>query len=229
MIKTHKLKIYPNATMRRVIENLSDYRRYCWNQGLATWNEQYEASLLLEEKKSRPNNRKVRDELVNTKADWQFGYSARVLQLAVDDLSKAWKNYFNPKMPHHERPKFKSKKIARQMFKTDRAKIVGGKLRLDKPLKHQGAWFDIRLAEKPRFEGKLKTATVVVEADGYYVSLNFEVNAEVMEPKPIQTFTAVDANIGKFITKLLMAIKNKKHYLSHWLIFINALHTTNAC
>jgi putative transposase len=198
MIKTHKIKIYPNATMRRVIENLFDYRRYCWNQGLATWNDMYDASLLLEDKKSRPNNRMVRDELVHNKADWQFGYSARLLQLTVDDLSKAWKYYFNPKMPHHERPKFKSKKTTRQTFKTDRAKIVGNKLRLDKPHEHQGAWFDIRLAEKPRFEGELKMATVSLEADGYYVSLNVEVNEEVIEPKTVRTFTAVDANIGKF-------------------------------
>jgi putative transposase len=198
MIKTHKIKIYPNATMRRVIESHFDYRRYCWNQALATWNDMYDASLLLEDKKSQPNNRKVRDELVRNKEDWQYCYSARLLQLTVDDLSKAWKNYFNPKLPNHDRPKFKSKKAARKTFKTDRAKIVSGKLRLDKPHEHQGAWFDIRLAEKPRFEGKLKMATVAMEADGYYVSLNFEVAEEVFEPKPVQTFTAVDANIGKF-------------------------------
>lgn len=88
MIKTHKVKIYPNATMRKVIKTLFDYRRYCYNQALEIWNEMYDESILMEDKSLRPNEYKVRNELVNNKQDWQYDLSARVLQQAVDDLTK---------------------------------------------------------------------------------------------------------------------------------------------
>ena len=70
MIKTQKVRLYPNRTMKKVLDDLCDYRRYCWNQGLALWNDMYDASLILEDKKLLPNERKVRDELVADKADW---------------------------------------------------------------------------------------------------------------------------------------------------------------
>ena len=196
MIKTHKIKLYPNATMRRELERLFNYHRFCWNQALETWNVMYDASLLMADKTLRPNERKVRDELVWNKADWQYEQSARVLQLAVNDLSKAWKNYFNPKMPDHGKPNWKSKKRSRKTFKTDRAQLLNGKLRLDKP-RGAGAWYDIKLAEQPHWQGELKQVCVVQAADGYYASFSIEVQTSV-EKRPVLTVTGVDANIGKF-------------------------------
>ena len=89
MLRTQKVKLCPNRTMQKVLDDLCDYRRYCWNQGLALWNDMYNASVILADKKQRPNERKVRDELVANKADWQFQLSARCLQLAISDLGKA--------------------------------------------------------------------------------------------------------------------------------------------
>ncbi|WP_225417140.1 helix-turn-helix domain-containing protein, partial [Limosilactobacillus reuteri] len=94
MIRTQKVRLYPNSTMKKALDELCDYRRFCWNQGLALWNEMYDASLLLDDKKLRPSERKVRDEMVHNKQDWQYQLSARTLQLAISDLGKAWKNFF---------------------------------------------------------------------------------------------------------------------------------------
>ena len=101
-----QVRLYPNKTMQTVLDSLCDYRRYCWNQGLEPWNTMYEARLIglpielrakikasltdktiqfsEEEQALRalfpaPAERKVRDELVAQKADWQFEFSARVL------------------------------------------------------------------------------------------------------------------------------------------------------
>ena len=133
MLRAQKVRLYPNEVMKQVLDDLCDYRRYCWNQGLALWNDMYDASLVLDDKKLRPSERKVRDELVANKEDWQYQLSARCLQLAISDLGKAWQNFFKKSLPDWGKPKFKSKKTARQGFKTDRAQIVNGKLRLDKP------------------------------------------------------------------------------------------------
>ena len=124
MIRTQKVRLYPNKTMQKVIDQLCDYRRYCWNQGLALWHDMYDASLILEDKKLRPNERKVRNELVANKADWQYQLSSRCLQLAISDLGKAWENFFNKAQPDWGKPTFKLKKAPRQGFKTDRAKML---------------------------------------------------------------------------------------------------------
>lgn len=36
-----KVTLYPNHTMANVIDNLCNYRRYCWNHGLELWNDLY--------------------------------------------------------------------------------------------------------------------------------------------------------------------------------------------
>lgn len=83
--------------MKQWIHELFAYRRWCWNYGLGLWNDFYEESLIFEDKTLRPNGNKVRDFMVSTKHDWQYLYSSRVLQIAIIDLEKAWKNFFNPK------------------------------------------------------------------------------------------------------------------------------------
>ena len=195
MIRTQKVRLYPNKTMKKVIDDLCDYRRYCWNQGLALWNDMYDSSLILEDKKLKPSERKVRDELVTNKEDWQYQLSARCLQLAISDLGKAWSNFFNRAMSDWGKPKFKSKKAPRQGFKTDRAKIVNGRLRLDKPLGIK-VWYDIKFKRAKALDGDLKVVSIYRENDKYWASLPFEV--EITKKDKSSNKTAVDINVGHF-------------------------------
>ena len=195
MIRVQKVRLYPNQSMKKVLDDLCDYRRYCWNQGLSLWNDMYDSSLILDDKKLRPSERKVRKELVANKADWQYQLSSRCLQLASSDLGKAWKNFFNKAQPDWGKPKFKSKKDPRQGFKTDRAKVINGKLRLDKP---HGVkeWYDIRFKGAKSLEGDLKVVSVYRENDKYWASLPFEV--EIAKRDKTGNKTAVDVNVGHF-------------------------------
>lgn len=195
MIRTQKVRLYPNKTMKKVIDDLCDYRRYCWNQGLALWNDMYDSSLILEDKKLKPSERKIRDELVTNKEDWQYQLSARCLQLAISDLGKAWSNFFNRAMSDWGKPKFKSKKAPRQGFKTDRAKIVNGRLRLDKPLGIK-VWYDIKFKGAKALDGDLKVVSIYRENDKYWASLPFEV--EITKKDKTSNKTAVDINVGHF-------------------------------
>lgn len=188
------MRLYPNQTMKKVIDDLCDYRRYCWNRGLALWNDMYDSSLVLDDKKLKPSKRKVRDELVANKEDWQYQLSARCLQLAISDLGKAWSNFFNKAMPDWGKPKFKSKKASRQGFKTDRAKIINGKLRLDKP--RGKTWYDIKFKGAKSLAGDLKVVSVYRENGKYWASLPFEV--EIAKKNKTSNKTAVDINVGHF-------------------------------
>ena len=184
--------------MLKVINDLFNYRRYCWNQALGIWNDMYDESVILSDKTLRPNNYKVRNELVANKQDWQYHLSARVLQNSVSDLNKAWKNFFNPQMPDHARPRFKSKKNYKPTFTTDRARVINRKLVLDKPKGiDKVTWYPIKLRESVRFTGKLQLCTITEKADGLYASLVFDTNVVKLLPTK-QDIAGVDVNVKRF-------------------------------
>lgn len=194
MIKAQVVELKPNKTMQQELDKLCDYRRYCWNQALATWQDMYEARTLDKDNNPSPNERRIRDELVDNKADWQFALSARCLQLAVKDLANAWKNFFDKAQPDWGKPHFKSKKAPRQGFKTDRAKVVNGKLRLDKP-RCIKTWFDIPTYEALKMK-QIKVASVFRERGHYYAALSYE-EETLVKPRTGRK-TAVDVNVGHF-------------------------------
>lgn len=194
--KTQLVRLCPNQIMTKQLVALCDYRRYCWNQGLATWNDMYEANTINPIDNPKPNQYRVRNELVANKEDWQDKLSARCLQLAFKDLAQAWQNFFDKAQPDWGKPQFKSKRAARQGFKTDRAKIINGKLRLDLPrgvVKED--WFDIKLAEKPQMT-KLLTVSILKESGHYTAALTYQFEPKV-KAKTGQK-TAVDVNVGHF-------------------------------
>ena len=220
MIKTQVVKLKVNKTMQKHLDNLCDYRRYCWNKGLETWQLMYEAHTLNRKDNPSPNERRVRDELVAKKEDWQYELSARCLQLVVKDLANAWKNFFDKAQSDWGKPSFKSKKAPRQSFKTDRAKIVNGKLRLDKPRSvSKEDWFDLSSYGALKMS-EVKVVSIFKEKNAYYAALPYEEKIEY-KSKTHQK-TAVDVNVGHFNytdgqinvlpAKLQKLYKRIKHY-----------------
>ena len=220
MIKTQVVKLKVNKTMQKHLDALCDYRRYCWNKGLETWQLMYEAHSLNKQDNPSPNERRVRDELVANKADWQYGLSARCLQLAVKDLANAWKNFFDKSQPDWGIPSFKSKKAPRQGFKSDRAKIVNGKLRLDRPRSiSKESWFDLKSYEALKMD-EVKVVSIFKEKGSYYAALPYE--EDISAKAKTHQKTAVDVNVGHFNytdgkinvlpAKLQKLYKRIKHY-----------------
>ena len=219
-----QVRLYPNRTMKTVLDSLCDYRRYCWNQGLELWNTLYEQRLISlpvelrakikasltdktikfseEEQALRalfpaPTERKVRDELVAQKADWQFEFSARALQQAIKDLAVAWNLFFNnPKTAN--KPKFQSRKKPNQGFKTDRARIKNGQLVLEQPQVCKGEWSSIRFKGASIPDGNLKLCAVTRTKGKYIATITMDVETVAL-PKTGKK-TAVDANVDHFDT-----------------------------
>lgn len=219
-----QVRLYPNKTMKKILDSSCDYRRYCWNQGLELWNTLYDARLIglsvelrdkikasltdktiefsEEEQALRalfpaPSERIVRDELTAQKEDWQLALSSRALQLAVKDLASAWNLFFNnPKTAN--KPGFQSRKNPKQGFKTDRAKIINGRVMLDKPLVYKGEWSSIRFKGAYIPDGKLKLCAVTRVKGKYIATITVDVEAAVL-PKTGKK-TAVDANVDHFDT-----------------------------
>lgn len=219
-----QVRLYPNKTMKKVLDSSCDYRRYCWNQGLELWNTLYDArSICLsaelrakikaslkdktiefskEEQVLRalfpvPAERIVRDELVAQKADWQFEFSSRILQLAIKDLASAWNLFFNnPKTAN--KPGFQSRKKPKQGFKTDRARVINGRLVLEQPQAYNGEWSSIRFKGANISDGELKLCAVTRVKGKYIATITMDVTT-VDLPKTGKK-TAVDANVDHFDT-----------------------------
>jgi hypothetical protein len=126
--------------MIKVLDDLCDYRRYCWNQGLNLWNELYKqrvknvpvdlrkkSQLAIKNKTitfseeeqellrlfPSPSHRVIRNKLVANKEDWQYTLSSRVLQWAIRDLANGWSAFFDSK-----KPKKKKRKVGKPSFRT---------------------------------------------------------------------------------------------------------------
>ena len=224
-VKTRTVRIYPNSHMRTELDKLCDYRRYCWNLGLETWNEMYDLHLLDKKNNPSPSEHKVRNYLVANKQDWQYALSARVLQQGISDLGNAWKHFFDKSLSDWGKPKFKSKKAPRQGFKSDRIKFVGGKLRLDKPRENKSVWYDIRIRGNllPYDYG---TVSIYRVNSKYYASIPYKIEEIENKPKTNKN-TAVDVNVGhlnytegsinvlpKKLTKLYDRIKHYQKMLA---------------
>lgn len=215
----YQVRLYPNKTMKRVLDSLCDYRRYCWNKAVECWIEQYEARFIglsqsvIDKLRSKteltteeeemlsqypsPSHYSVRDELVAQKEDWQYAFSSRVMQQAIKDVAIAWKTFFN-NQDTSGRPKFKTRKDLKQGFKTDRASVRGGKLLLDKPLDYQGKWYTIRFKGLNIPDGKLTLCSVTRSKGRYTATFTIDVEPTLL-PKTGKK-TAVDANVDHFDT-----------------------------
>ena len=150
MILNLQVKLYPTKQMRIYLDAQCDYRRYCWNKGLALWNEQYDQRILclpielrrkikesindktitftaeeMELRKTFPSPTEwlVRKEMTTDKNDWEYTHSSRVMYQAIKDLSDAWIRFFKQVQDHTGKPKFKRSRAPKQGFKTDRAHI----------------------------------------------------------------------------------------------------------
>ena len=206
--------------MKRVLDSLCDYRRYCWNQAIVCWNNQYEARLiglpeeLLDKLSSKtetltldekylvnqypsPSHYSVRNELTTRKEDWQYTLSSRVLRQAVKDLATAWELFFN-NQDTAGKPTFKTRKAPKQGFKTDTARIHNGQLLLDKPHGYRGEWKTIRFKGLSIPDGKLTLCSVTRVNGRYTATFTLEV-APTLSPHTGQK-TAVDANVDHFDT-----------------------------
>ena len=223
MILNIQVQLYPNEHMKKYLDKQCDYRRYCWNKGLALWNVLYEQRTIslptalkikikesLTNKKIKftdeeielrklfpsPNERNVRNELVANKEDWEYENSTRVLQLAIKDLANSWNRYFKKSQENVSKPKFKSKKDSKQGFKTDCARIKNNQLYLDKSRENQGHWSPIRFKGHNISDGKIKLCSIT-RIKGHYIA-TLTIETEVKPIKKTEKNTAVDANVDHF-------------------------------
>lgn len=145
-----------------------------------------------------PTWQRVRDQMVADKTYGEQHLSSRILQLAVQDLGKAFNNYFN--QDNWGKPKFISHRQFRQGFKTDTARIKGQKLYLDQPRLNKENWSPISL-NQPVLSAKHGVISIYRERGKYYVSIPFKVPTDQLRMIAKTNHKgAVDLNVDRFVS-----------------------------
>ena len=207
IIRTHKIRIYPNKHNQDVFQKYYDYQRSVWNRAIDERNAQYKiykemkATGLYTQKELNKNYYPSTNNLRKMKKfDWENNFNSNVREVQFDNLCRAWNNFFNPSMPNHKKPKYKKKKeIESHKSITLRDIRIRGKwLLLPKSQKSTSEYrfTRIKMAEELRFNGKITDDfSVSVENNKWYVTITVKIPIEE-KFTPSKHSTGIDVNVG---------------------------------
>ena len=170
MILSHKIRIYPNKEQEVFLKKSCGVSRFAYNWGLAEWERQYKNG----EKPTRFKLDKSFNSIKKDKFPFVCEVSKCCSQIAFMNLGRAYKNFFDRRAKY---PKFKKKGIHDSFGLANDAFYINGKhIKLAKmqPMK---------MAEEPRFDGKIMSGTVSCVAGKWYISIAVDVQKDMTLPK----------------------------------------------
>jgi len=171
LILTQKIRIKPNKTTTKLLNQYFGYSRYIFNQGLNLWNNNYKENL-------KPNGRKIRDELKLLKKEndyeWEKKMSPQVLDTSIEDLENSFKMFFKG---INKYPKFKSKRKSKNSCRFYRKNDSTISIKENKLILPKFP-YGIKLTEPIKIEGIIKTCTISLIADKYFASFAIELSKE---------------------------------------------------
>lgn len=160
--------------------------RYTYNWGLDTWQKLYKAG-------EKPSWLILNKMLNATKPSWMRELPWRIPNAALEDLGKAFNNFFR-RIKTGEKPgypKFKKKGRSKESFSIEGRSLVfvGRRLRVPKL-----GW--VRLREQLRFPGKVLSAKFSERAGHWYVSVQVEVDDSWVYPHRCETQAVCGIDLG---------------------------------
>lgn len=222
IVLTRLVRIYPNATTRRMIDKNIIYRNEAWNRAINQWEYDYrdcqkhikwitfkphtnkKGTTTVKEIKHYnrkcPSKHVIRDEMVKQKKNMDYMYPSGILDGVATDLQHAFDAFFDPKRPNSGYPKIKRKNMDQGSYYDSRSKIVNNKLHLIAPWKDpkRKRYSDIKISEKisEEYQNVRLAGRVIRHADKYYYA--FPVKREIKKYMPTGQVDGVDVNSGHF-------------------------------
>lgn len=186
-----RYELKPNIAQRINLAKHAGAARFTYNWGLSERKTLYEAS-----KKSTNAIEQHRhlNTLKKTEFPWMYDISKCAPQEALRNLDRAFKNFFRGISQGSPIgfPKYKRKGKGESFRLTGIIKLKGKSIQLPR----LGV---IRLKEVPKPRGKILSATIVQEADRWYVCLALVV--EKLDPEPVQgKAVGIDLGLTTFAT-----------------------------
>ena len=175
VIRAHKIRLNPTLEQENYLKQACGVARFVYNWGLEHWIKEYEAG-------NSPSMYKLKKQF-NTIRRNQYPWTYDVDKCAIDtgfiNLEKAYRTFFRGIRNKKQKigyPKFKSRKhhmsytIDGHRIKTEEHWIKIPKLKSK-----------INMAEKLRFNGKIKNITISFNGVHWFASFNVEIKYDDME------------------------------------------------
>ena len=168
MHRTHDIRMYTTKEQDHRLRRTAGDSRYAHNWALATWKDMY-AAWMEDHSKQKPSVNVLSREWTASRPEWAHETCFCAQQHAIMNLGKAFQNLWRGTGKY---PTF-HKKGRKDSFYIDNAH--GG-------IKQQGTHYYfkcpnvgwIKLAEAPRFQGKIMSYTVSHYADQWHVAIQYE-------------------------------------------------------
>ena len=166
-----KIELRLNEEQKKIFNQAFGYSRYIYNKALDEWKRMYKA-WKEDNSQTKPNNRKIRDNLKASREDWEYGQLNILIETTVEDLSKAfnmmWKGY--SKCPNYK-SKRNQKDSCRFFRKTKYSLQIKGEK--NNKLKLAGISSLIHMKESLNLkeDHTIQEVTVSKKANKYYASL----------------------------------------------------------
>jgi putative transposase len=185
-VLSHRIRLDLNNVQTTWMNRCAGTSRYTFNWGLASWEKLYEEG-------EKVSWQKLNKMLNAEKPDWMKALPWKIPNAALEDLGKAFTNFFR-RVKAGEKPgypKFKKKGRSKEAFAIEgRAISVDGrKLRVPKL-----GW--VKLRETLRFPGKLLSARFSKHAGHWYVSLQIDVDDSWRYPHRCETQAVTGIDLG---------------------------------
>ena len=169
MIRSHKIRIYPNKNQEKYFSKCLGIARLAYNWMLGEWGNEYLAGNKLNELSLRRKFNAIK------RKEFPFitEVSKCVPQNALINLGRSFQGFFKKKSGY---PRFKSKHNKDTSIRMDDG--AGGlpKIR-NKYIRFAKLKSWVKMSEEPRFKGKLISSTLSLKAGQWFVSLAFECEA----------------------------------------------------
>lgn len=188
MLNVHKIALKPNNMQKTFFARSAGTSRFAYNWALARWQALYKAG-------QKPSEVSIRRDLNAIKSDefpWMLEVGKCAPQQAIKNLGMAFSRFFKRQGGY---PSFK-KKGQNDSFRCDNGppqkgadaiQIQGKKIRIPRL-----GW--VRMREKLRFEGQVKSVTISLKAGRWYASVTVEVSQ--IEELPTKNQGAVGIDLG---------------------------------
>jgi len=192
------VKLYPNQKQIKYFEENFNYTRYLYNKGLTEWKNMYNRYKFTKNIKDKPSQYNIRNFLRYSKEEWENGLSNSSFDTVSEDLSHAFTMFFKKISDY---PKFKKKKSNKKpSFRIQRKNNYSIQILNDTYLKI--FLIDkIKMSNKIRYNGIIKSVTIYRKAGSYYASFIIDIDDGNLKTyyKPLiksnQSYSGVDLGI----------------------------------
>jgi putative transposase len=212
MIVVHRIALDHNEAQETAFRKAAGTARFAYNWALAEWRSWYDIG-------GKPTEIDLRRYLNAIKAEsfpWMLEVSKNVVQQAIKNVGSAFSHFFrrleeyraeqNPRKKKILRkkigyPKFKKKGRCRDSFRADNGPRTKGAdaVYVDGIYVVLPSIGRIRMRERLRFSGQVKSAVITRTADRWFVALSVEIPDEIL-PRKNHAVVGVDLGIKTLAT-----------------------------